>query len=125
VRYLLDTQIYLWFLVDSSRLSKKARSSICSAEQVFVSAASVWEAAIKQAIGKLAAEARDLVSGIKGSGFIELPVTASHAARVATLPHHHRDPFDRLLIAQAIVEPLHLLSADPALAQYSELVELA
>jgi PIN domain nuclease of toxin-antitoxin system len=125
VRYLLDTQIYLWFLVDSSRLSKKARSSIGSAEQVFVSAASVWEAAIKQAIGKLAAEARDLVSGIKGSGFIELPVTASHAARVATLPHHHRDPFDRLLIAQAIVEPLHLLSADPALAQYSELVELA
>ena len=124
MRYLLDTQVYLWFLVDSGRLSKKARSALDGAEQLFVSAASVWEAAIKQAIGKLAVETADLVAGIERSGFTELPVTASHAARVATLPHHHRDPFDRLLIAQAIVEPLHLLTADPGLAQYSELVEL-
>jgi len=124
VRYLLDTQVYLWFIGDSSRLSKKARSSIGSADQVFVSAASVWEAAIKRAIGKLAAEPGDLVAGIRGSGFIELPVTAPHAARVATLPHLHRDPFDRLLLAQAIDEPLHLLTADAALRQYSELVEI-
>ena len=124
MRYLLDTQVYLWFIGDSSRLSKKARSSIGSADQVFVSAASVWEAAIKRAIGKLAAEPGDLVAGIRGSGFIELPVTAPHAARVATLPHLHRDPFDRLLLAQAIDEPLHLLTADAALRQYSELVEI-
>jgi PIN domain nuclease of toxin-antitoxin system len=124
VRYLLDTQVYLWFLADSSRLSRKARTLIAGAERVFVSAASVWEAAIKQAIGKLAAAPDDLVAGIEGSGFIELPVTAAHGARVAGLPELHRDPFDRLLVAQAMHEPLHLLTADTALQRYSELVLL-
>jgi PIN domain nuclease of toxin-antitoxin system len=122
VRLLLDTQVYLWYLADSRKLSAKARSEITSAEVVFVSAASIWEATVKVAIGKLDVAPDDLVAGIGASGFAELPVSARHAARVATLPHHHRDPFDRLLVAQALNEPLHLLTADALLRRYSELV---
>jgi PIN domain nuclease of toxin-antitoxin system len=119
---LLDTPIFLWYLADSRRLASAARSRIARADAVFVSAASIWEAAIKIGIGKLAAAPDDLIAGIAASGFVELPVTAHHAARVATLPDHHRDPFDRLLVAQALHEPLHLLTADPVLARYSDLV---
>jgi len=122
VRLLLDTQVYLWYLADSRKLSARAKSDIVSAEDVFVSAASIWEAAVKVAIGKLDVVPDDLVAGIGASGFAELPVTARHAARVLTLPQHHRDPFDRLLVAQAIHEPLHLLTADATLRRYSELV---
>jgi PIN domain nuclease of toxin-antitoxin system len=122
VRLLLDTQVYLWYLADSRKLSAKARAEIASAEEVFVSAASIWEAAVKVAIGKLNADPDDLVAGISASGFAELPVSARHAARVVTLPQHHRDPFDRLLVVQAIHEPLHFLTADAALRRYSELV---
>jgi PIN domain nuclease of toxin-antitoxin system len=122
VRLLLDTQVYLWYLADSRKLSGGARRAIASAQEVFVSAASIWEAAIKAGLGKLQAAPADLVAGIGASGFVELPVSASHAARVMTLPEYHRDPFDRLLIAQAMHEPLHLLTADAALRRYSELV---
>jgi PIN domain nuclease of toxin-antitoxin system len=122
VRFLLDTHVYLWYLADSRRLSRKARAEIASADEVFVSAASIWEAALKAALGKLDAAVEDLVAGIGGSGFVELAVSARHAARVATLPEHHGDPFDRLLVAQAIHEPLRLLTADAALKRYSELV---
>lgn len=122
MRLLLDTQIYLWYLADSRKLSTKARTAVASADGVFVSAASIWEAAVKAALGKLDVAADDLVAGIGGSGFVELPVSARHAARVSELPHHHRDPFDRLLVAQAIHEPLHLLTADAKLGKYTELV---
>ena len=122
MRLLLDTQVYLWYLADSRKLSRKARSEIASAEEVFVSAASIWEAAVKAGIGKLDVAPTDLAAGISASGFVELPVSARHAARVVTLLQHHRDPFDRLLVAQAIHEPLHLLTADAALRRYSELV---
>jgi PIN domain nuclease of toxin-antitoxin system len=122
VRLLLDTQVYLWYLADSRKLPASARREIAGAEEVFVSAASIWEAAIKAGLGKLNAAADDLVAGIGASGFAELPVSARHAARVRTLPQHHRDPFDRLLVAQALHEPLHLLTADAALRRYSELV---
>lgn len=124
MRLLLDTQVYLWFLADSRRLSRPARRMIVAASEVFVSAASIWEAAIKSGLGKLTAPVDDLVAGIAASGFAELPVTAMHAVRVASLPQHHRDPFDRLLVAQAMHEPLRLLTADPALCQYSELAVL-
>ncbi len=122
MRLLLDTQVYLWYLADSRKLPASARREIAGAEEVFVSAASIWEAAIKAGLGKLNAAADDLVAGIGASGFAELPVSARHAARVMTLPQHHRDPFDRLLVAQALHEPLHLLTADAALRRYSELV---
>ena len=124
MRLLLDTQLYLWFLADSPRLSKKARTKIAGAEEVYISAGSIWESSIKAAIGKLDVADDDLVAGIEASGFVELPILARHAALVATLPPHHRDPFDRLLIAQAIHEPMHLLTADRQLKQYSDLVEL-
>ena len=122
MRLLLDTQVYLWYLADSRKLTAKAKSEIASAEDVFVSAASIWEAAVKVAIGKLDVVPDDLIAGIGASGFAELQVSARHAARVVTLPQYHRDPFDRLLVAQAIHEPLHLFTANAALRRYSELV---
>ncbi len=75
-------------------------------------------------LGRLAVSLDDLLQGIEGSGFLELPITARQSALVSQLPSHHRDPFDRLLIAQAIHEPLHLLTADSSLQPYSDLVEL-
>jgi len=124
VRLLLDTHVYLWFLADSPKLSKAARLRISNADMVYVSAASIWEASIKIGIGTLSANIDDLVAGIEASGFVELPVLARHAARVNSLPAHHRDPFDRLLIAQAINEPLRLLTADELLTRYTDLVEV-
>ncbi len=122
MRLLLDTQVFLWHLGDSRKLSRQTRDAIARADEVFVSAASIWEAAIKAGIGKLNVETHDLVAGIGASGFLELPIAAAHAARVVALPPYHRDPFDRLLIAQAVHEPLHLLTADATLALYTDLV---
>lgn len=124
MRLLLDTQLYLWFLTDSPKLSRKARTRIAEADEAYVSAASIWEASIKIAIGKLNAVSGDLAAAIEASGFLELPVLARHAALVSTLPSHHTDPFDRLLVAQAIHEPMHLLTADKQLKRYSNLVEV-
>jgi PIN domain nuclease of toxin-antitoxin system len=98
---------------------------IDAADEVFVSSASIWEVAIKVRLGKLNVDVDALVSAIAESGFTELAVRASHAARVAGLPLHHSDPFDRLLIAQALAEPLHFLTADRILRRYSDLVVLA
>jgi PIN domain nuclease of toxin-antitoxin system len=120
---LLDTQIYLWVLDDSPRLNQRGRDQILAADRVFVSAASIWEAVIKSALGKLRVEPTLLVAEIERSGFIELPVTARYAAVVSTLPMHHKDPFDRLLVAQALTEPARLLTSDAMLARYSELVD--
>jgi PIN domain nuclease of toxin-antitoxin system len=89
---------------------------------VFVSAASVWEAAIKASMGKLDVNVAELIAHIEASGFNPLSVTFEHAARVASLPAHHRDPFDRLLVAQAVHETMRLLTTDRTLARYSELV---
>lgn len=124
MRLLLDTQVFLWFVAGSPRLKKQAREQIAGAQEVFVSAASIWEATIKAGLGKLEVDSSSLVNAIEASGFAELPVRAQHAAAVAKLPLHHRDPFDRLLVAQAIEEPLQLFTADPVLSRYSELVTL-
>ena len=124
MRLLLDTQIYLWFLADSARLSKAAKHEIQQADEVFVSAASIWEASIKAALGKLAVEPTKLVEGIQASGFTEMPIQAAHGVLASALPPHHRDPFDRMLVAQAMGEPVHLLTSDSLLSQYSELVRL-
>ena len=124
MRILLDTHVYLWFLADSHKLTKKARTRIARADDVFVSAASIWEASIKAGLGKLDVDVDELVAGIEASGFVELPVRARHAARVGDLPREHRDPFDRLLLAQAIDEPMRFLTADETLARYSQLVDV-
>jgi PIN domain nuclease of toxin-antitoxin system len=92
------------------------------AERTYVSSASIWEVAIKVRLGKIKADPRELFDQIEVNGFLELPVSSRHAVLVAELPMHHADPFDRLLIAQAMSEPLHLLTADAQLRQYSELV---
>ena len=124
MRLLLDTQIYLWFLADSARLSKVAKQEIQHADDVFVSAASIWEASIKAALGKLTVDPSKLVEGILASGFTEMPILAAHGVLASALPPHHRDPFDRMLVAQAMAEPAHLLTADSTLGQYSELVRV-
>lgn len=123
MRLLLDTHIYLWVVTDDRKLSKAARKLITEADDVFVSSASIWEASIKAGLGKLDADVNELVAAIDTSGFTELPVRAVHAAMVRNLPDIHRDPFDRLLIAQAICEPLRLITADGYLAKYTDLVE--
>lgn len=124
MRLLLDTHIFLWAVADSRKLKAAARKKILAAEQVYVSSASIWEIAIKARLGKLEGNPDELAEAIVASGFVELPVTARHAAGVARLPFHHHDPFDRLLVAQAFAEPLLLLTADAALAPYGALVHL-
>lgn len=122
MRLLLDTHVFLWVVAGSPRLKPAARRLIESADETWVSAASLWEIAIKVRLGKLRADPLELAGAIEASGFTELPVRAMHAAAVATLAPHHNDPFDRLLIAQAIAEPLRLLTADAALSAYTDLV---
>ena len=124
MRLLLDTHIFLWYLTASRKLPKSVFNRIEIAEVVFISAASIWEASIKIKQGRLQANTDDLIAGIASSGFIELPITATHAALAANLPEYHRDPFDRMLVAQAMIEPLRLLTADELLRRYSELVEV-
>lgn len=127
MRLLLDTHIALWAVTDSPRLPRAARDLITEPEnQVWVSAATVWEIAIKHTLRREAMpisgpEARHWFSV---SGYRDLSISSEHAAAVEALPPIHGDPFDRLLIAQAQTEPLRLLTSDPALKPYSELVLL-
>ena len=116
--------MFLWAVTANRRLSVAARSRIRTAEAVYVSAASIWEVAIKARLGKIEGDPRALVAAITASGFLELPISAQHAAAIAALPLHHADPFDRLLLAQAFTEPLHLLTADRALAAYGGAVTI-
>jgi PIN domain nuclease of toxin-antitoxin system len=122
MRLLLDTHVFLWAVTGSRLLNADARRLIEAAEEVYVSAASIWEVAIKARLGKIEADPLELAAAIETSGFLELPVKAVHAAGVARLELHHNDPFDRLLIAQALAEPLKLVTADAVLAQYSDVV---
>ncbi|TAM05210.1 MAG: type II toxin-antitoxin system VapC family toxin [Paraburkholderia sp.] len=122
MRLLLDTHVYLWSVLDDPKLSQAARKLILDADEVFVSAATIWEASIKVGLGKLDADINELVAEISAAGFAELPVRAAHAAMVRNLPDIHRDPFDRLLVAQAMTEPLRLVTADRQIARYTDLV---
>jgi PIN domain nuclease of toxin-antitoxin system len=122
MRLLLDTHIFCWWYYEPEKLSPIAIEAINSADEVFVSSASIWEIAIKVRLGKLQADPQELFDQIKSNDFQELPVLSRHALLVAKLPLHHSDPFDRLLIAQAIAEPLNLLTVDTQFKQYSELV---
>ncbi len=124
MRLLLDTHIFLWLTAGDARLTQVARNHIDSAEVVLISAASMWEIAIKVRLGKLTGDFDELSAEIDRNGFEELPVRTRHAKQVASLPMHHGDPFDRLLVGQAIAEQVRLLTADLHLKQYSELVEL-
>jgi PIN domain nuclease of toxin-antitoxin system len=124
MRLLLDTHIFLWAVAGNPLLKPAVRRVIASADEVYVSAASIWEVAVKARLGRIEADSDELVAAIEASGFLELPVRVAHAAGVARLPLHHSDPFDRLLVAQAVAEPLKLLTADAMLAKYSDIVVL-
>ncbi len=123
MRVLLDAHVFIWAVTDSRRLSKETRKVISEATEVFVSAASIWEIAIKSGVGKIKADASEMARAITASGFVEMPVAAIHATQVARLPllDNHKDPFDRLLVARSIVEPLVLLAADAKVAAYDGL----
>ena len=116
MRTLLDTHAFLWWIADSQRLSETARRAIANdADTIFVSAASAWEITTKHRIGKLAqaeAVALDVTGSIAGQGFEELAITVDDAERAGRLPGLHRDPFDRVLIAQALVRDLAVVSVD-------------
>ena len=117
-RLLLDTHVVLWWLSDDRRLGAQARRLIAnSGNHVAVSAASVWEMAIKSCIGKLSVP-DDVTGAVVDCGFAPLAITMEHAARVGELPLVHRDPFDRMLIAQAQVERLELITRDAGLGEY-------
>lgn len=124
MRILLDTHILLWALAEPKKLSRETRARLKDPEaEVLFSAASIWEVAIKAQLGRTSFSARplEIAEAAKASGFSELPVRAEAAALVAELPMHHRDPFDRLLIAQAMAEPARFCTVDSALKPYSNL----
>jgi PIN domain nuclease of toxin-antitoxin system len=127
MRLLLDTHLLLWALAEPERLGTALRNLIEDPEnEVLFSAASIWEIAIKAGLGRadFAVRPEEITRGAIVAGFAELPVRAEAAAQVAYLPPHHRDPFDRLLVAQAMAGPLRLYTADPLLPPYSELITL-
>jgi PIN domain nuclease of toxin-antitoxin system len=122
VRLLLDTNIVIRLRKDDRRIDGKTRRIIEDATAVYVSAASIWEIAIKASARKLDIDIGRLEAGLLKAGIEPLPITWTHARRAYDIAAAHPDPFDRLLLAQAICEPLNLLTSDGQLAQYSELV---
>ena len=114
---LLDTQVVLWWLTDDPTLAEEIKARLDHEPDVYVSAATIWEVAIKQAIGKLP-EPADLPERIRDSGFAELPVSSRHAITAGRLPLIHRDPFDRMLVAQAQHENHTLVTRDPHCRKY-------
>ena len=113
---LLDTHVLIWW-DEGRRIAAAARQAIEEADSVYVSAVSAWEVAIKTGLRRLR-PTRTVEEAASDSGFLELPVTFRHAERVTRLPPHHRDPFDRMLVAQAAVEELTLVTRDPVFARY-------
>lgn len=116
-RYLLDTQILLWMDRRPEKISHRLRASLDAGLEIYFSAASAWEIAIKSSLGELSIS-RPLAALMERFGFLELPVTAHYAEAVRKLPLHHRDPFDRMLVTQAMVEGLVLVTADRRLSAY-------
>ncbi len=129
MRLLLDTNVLIWVLTGDARLSIQARDRIAEADVVFVSAVTIWEIAIKHALNRKGANrmpysGRTAIERSKASGFEFLPITPEHAAAVGVLRDLHGDPFDRLLVAQAVSEPLILLTHDRAVAAYGDAILL-
>lgn len=116
-RLLLDTHVFLWWRVDAAALSKSARTAIASADLAYVSAASAWEAAIKASLGKLKLP-ESFAAGVEDSDFEKLMISFAHAEAAARLPPHHSDPFDRMLVAQAQLEGLTLVTHDRSIEPY-------
>ena len=118
MRLLLDTHVLLWWLAEPERLSAQSKDVVADGDNVvFISAATIWEAAIKERLGKLDG-ARHLAEQVRGQNMTELPISFRHAAAAAALPPHHRDPFDRMLVAQALCESLTFVTRDERAALY-------
>lgn len=120
---LLDTNVLLWWLADSPRLGREAREMIAAGTVVYVSAATTWEIEIKRALGKLKAPI-NLQDTLAESHFVPLPITVAHSIAAARLPRHHDDPFGRMLIAQAELEALTLVTSDQRLMGYKAAIQL-
>ena len=121
MRLLLDTHAFLWWVADDARLSARARAAVTEATEVFLSAASCWEMAVKVSLQKLTLSLpldRFVSEHLGVNQFALLPIELDQVARVTALPFHHRDPFDRLLAAQALHEGLTIVSADPVFRKY-------
>lgn len=127
MRLLVDTHVLLWAVAEPERIPRPFRERIESPDNdVYFSAASIWELAIKMQAGRieLPVGIEEITQAAVDMGFLELPVSAAHASGTAHLPLHHRDPFDRLLVAQALHEPFRLFTVDQTLGEYSDLVEV-
>ena len=118
---LLDTHVVLWWRTNDPRLTVPARDAISAASLVFVSAASAWEIAIKSALGRVRLP-QSFAEGVQESGFIPLPISFEHAGAVEFLPSHHADPFDRMLLAQAKVERLVIVTHDRHFEPYGQVI---
>lgn len=117
MRILLDSHVALWWLDDNAAMGPRCRELITQADEAFFSVVTPWELGIKVALGKLTMP-DGLVDELESQGFVPLSITAAHAELAPALPPHHSDPFDRMLVAQAQLETLVLLTADKALAAY-------
>ncbi len=118
MRLLLDTHILVWWADSNPRLRPDTLAQIVAADAIMVSVVSLWEVAVKISVGKLRFDLHRLIAGLPGRGVVLLPVETSHCERYAGLLLHHRDPFDRMLVAQALQEGLTFVTADRRLARY-------
>ncbi|MDA1092902.1 MAG: type II toxin-antitoxin system VapC family toxin [Acidobacteria bacterium] len=118
MRLLLDTHVLIWWLLDDRRLKRSERVAITEADGVYVSAATIWEIAVKRSLGRLDLDQAAFDHELEQSDLAELPIAWRHARAVAALPAIHSDPFDRMLISQALVEDLTLVSYDRLVQQY-------
>ncbi len=126
MKLLLDTHVALWAITDHPSLSRSARALIESpVSEVWVSVVSIWEISIKHALGRgdMPVTPRDAVSFFQQAGYQLLPIATEHVLALESLASHHQDPFDRLLIAQALAEPMRLITHNPVVAKYSALIE--
>lgn len=127
MKYLLDTHLLIWASSDSKQLSRKAREFIENTENaLFFSALSIWEIAIKTSLGRadFALNVHQFRRGLLDAGYEEIPLTSNHALHLQNLPHLHKDPFDRMLVAQATSEGIVLLTADKTIAAYAGPIQL-
>jgi PIN domain nuclease of toxin-antitoxin system len=124
VRLLLDTNVLLWVAAGDPRVEHLQSRIVDADNEVYVSAASFWEVAIKSGIGKLNVDVAALRQAARDNGYLELPVLGAHTEHLARLPALHKDPFDRMLVAQANAEPMKLMTSDALLAGYGMNVEV-
>lgn len=124
MRILLDTHIALWAVTGNAQLGPQAVQAILAADEVFVSTASLWEIAIKHSLGRgdMPVTSAQALHAFESAGYGLLAIKPAHALRVEQLAPIHRDPFDRLLVAQALVEPMTLITRDPTVARYSDAI---